>query len=125
VTDDSGQVAFNLPDQLYKVRVDYLGGQYWSQDFQSQNTTVTISRGLADIHVHRLGTDVSGARVYLFNENSSYLGWYENTDKSVKAEFILPVGSYKFRVDENGQQSWTDVINIQAGVISNIEVDLD
>jgi hypothetical protein len=125
VTDASGQVTFNLPDQLYKVRADYLGGQYWSQDFQSQNTTVTISRGLADIHVHRTGVDVTGARVYLFNENSSYLGWYENTDATGKAGFLLPVGSFKFRVDENGEQQWTDVVTIQAGVISNIEVELD
>ncbi len=125
VTDSSGQVAFNLPDQLYKVRVDYLGGQYWSGEFQSQNTAVTISRGLADIHVHRSGNDVAGARVYLFNENNSYLGWYENTDATGKAGFLLPVGSFKFRVDENGQQRWTDVVTIQAGVISNIEVDMD
>jgi len=125
VTDASGQVTFNLPDQLYKVRVDYLGGQYWSGDFQSQNTTVTISRGFADIHVHRSGVDVAGARVYLFNENSSYLGWYESTDATGKAGFLLPVGSFKFRVDENSQQRWTDVVNIQAGVLSNIEVDLD
>ncbi len=125
VTEDSGQVTFNLPDQEYKVRVDYLGGQYWSQEFQSQNTTVTINRGFADIHVHRSGTDVAGARVYLFNENNSYLGWYENTDASGKAGFLLPVGSFKFRVDENGEQRWTDVVNIQAGIISDIEVDLD
>mgnify|MGYP001081938703 CR=1 FL=1 len=73
VTDASGQVTFNLPDEPYKVRVDYLGQQFWSEVFQSQDTTVNINQGLADIHVHRSGVDVEGAKVYLFSEAGSYL----------------------------------------------------
>ncbi len=30
-TDPNGQVAFNLSDGSYKIRVDYLGYQFWSQ----------------------------------------------------------------------------------------------
>ncbi|MCP4566459.1 MAG: hypothetical protein GY841_02630, partial [FCB group bacterium] len=29
VTDANGQVGFNLPDQTYKVRVDYLNQKFW------------------------------------------------------------------------------------------------
>ena len=29
-TDTNGQVVFNLPEQAYKVRADYLAQQYWS-----------------------------------------------------------------------------------------------
>jgi hypothetical protein len=125
VTDASGQMTFNLPDESYKVRVDYLGQQFWSEVFQAQDKTVTINQGLADIHVHRSGVDVEGAKVYLFSEAGSYLGWYETTGAFGKAEFILPNHPYKFRVDEGGSQYWTSVINIAAGQVNSVELDLD
>ncbi len=125
VTDSDGHVTFDLPDQAYKVRADYLGQQFWSADFQSQATTVTIQEGLARVHVHRSGADVEGARVYLFSEGGSYLGWYEDTNASGMAEFVLPDRPYKFRVDEGGYQHWTPVCNIIAGQVNTIDVALD
>ena len=125
VTDDSGQVAFNLPDQEYKVRADYLGGQFWSEVFQSQDTVITISEGFADIHVRRSGNDVAGAKVYLFSEADSYLGSYKTTDASGRAEFVLPDRSYKFRADEGGAQSWSNIINITAGQANSVDLDFD
>jgi hypothetical protein len=100
VTDPSGQGTFHLPEQLYKVRADYLGQPFWSSDFQWQDTTVVIPQGLAQIHVFRLGADVEGANAYLFTGAGSYLGWNETTDPTGMAEFIIPEGSYKFRADE-------------------------
>lgn len=99
--------------------------QFWSDDFQSQDTTVTIYQGLADIHVHRSGVDVEGAKVYLFSEAASYMGWYETTDSSGRAEFLLPDRPYKFRIDEGGSQYWTSVTNIVAGQANLVEVNLD
>jgi hypothetical protein len=125
MTDSNGQVTLNLPHQLYRVRVDYLGHQFWSDNFKSQNTTVTINRGLAVVHAHRAGNDVAGAAVYLFNENGSYLGWKETTDTSGRAEFILPDRSFKFRVDDDGEQYWSEVVQIRAGEVYALEVDLD
>jgi len=125
VTGGNGQVAFSLPEQNYKVRVDYLGHQFWSEDFQSQDTTVTINQGLAEIHARRSGGDVAGARVYLFDEGGSYLGWNETTTPSGHAEFMLPDLAFKFRTDENGEQHWTPVIQIHAGEVTTVEVDLD
>lgn len=125
VTDDSGQVLFNLPDREYKVRTDYLGGRFWSEVFQSQDTVVTISQGLADVHVRRSGNDVAGAKVYLFSEAGSYLGSYKTTDASGRAEFVLPDRAYKFRADEGGAQSWSEVINITAGQANSVELDFD
>ena len=124
VTNVDGQVTFYLPDQPYKVRIDYLGQQFWSDDFQYQDTTVSVNEGLADIHVHRSSVDVAGARVYLFSEAGSYLGWYETTDASGNARFQLPDRSYKFRVDEGGSQYWSPVIEITADAINSIEIDL-
>ena len=118
-------MAFSLPDQDYRVRVDYLGHQFWSEDFRSQDPMVTISHGLIKIHVHRSGVAATGARVYLFDEDGSYLGWNEITGISGSAEFMLPDHAFKFRLDENGEQHWTPVIQVHAGEESPVEVDLD
>ena len=124
-TDDTGKVLFDLPEKPYKVRADYLGQQFWSETFQSQETAVTIQQGLADIHVHRSGVDVEGAKVYLFTGGGSYLRRYERTDSSGKAEFLLPDTPYKFRVDEGGYRYWSPVIDIIAGAVNGVEVDTD
>ena len=86
---------------------------------------MTIQQGLAEVHVQRAGTDLDGARVYLFNENAAYLGWSETTDVSGHAEFMLPTEDYKFRIDHNGEKHWSPVIQIQSGEISLVEVDVD
>jgi RHS repeat-associated protein len=124
MTNVDGQVVLYLPDQPYKVRVDYQGYQFWSDEFQSANTTVTINEGVADIHVHRGGMDIEDVRVYLFSESGSYLGRSETTDALGKAGFQLPDGLFRFRVDEGGSQYWSPVIEITAGVVNNIEIDL-
>jgi hypothetical protein len=125
LTDSNGQAAFSLPDQIYRVRVDYLGHQFWSEDFQSQDPTVTVSRGLIEIHARRSGVAVAGARVYLFDENGSYLGWNQTTNISGNAEFMLPDHAFKFRIDENGDQHWTPVVQVHTGEESVVEVNLD
>jgi hypothetical protein len=125
LTDNDGQVAFSLPDQTYRVRVDYRGHQFWSEDFRSRDATVTIQQGLAEIHVHRSGKDVAGAKVYLFDESGSYLGWNETTNASGRTELTLPDRTFKFRIDENGGQHWTPVIQILAGEESVVEVETE
>jgi hypothetical protein len=125
ITGSDGQVAFSLPDQSFRVRVDYLGHPFWSEDFRSQDSTVTINRGLIEIHARRSGVDVAGARVYLFHEKGSYLGWNETTNPSGKAAFMLPDHAFKFRIDENGEQHWTPLIQVHAGEENVVEVDMD
>ena len=115
VTDAAGRVVFSLPDQEYLVRVDYLGQQFWSQVFRSQNTTVSIGRGLADIHVQRAGNDIQGAKVYLFSESDVYLGRFQTTDALGRTEFLLPARRFKFRVDEGPNQVWSPVMEIVHG----------
>lgn len=124
-TDADGQVVFHLPDKPYKVRVDYLDQQFWSDVFQFQNTTVAIQRGVANIHVQRSGTDVIAAKVYLFSASGNYLGWYEITDNAGNAQFALPDRSFRFRVDDGGSQYWSDEIVITPGASHPIEMDLD
>jgi len=125
ITDVDGRVSFILPDREYKVRVDYLGRQFWTDVFQPGENMLTINRGLAELHVHRSGSDLSGVRIYLFSEGGSYLGWYENTDAAGMAEFLLPACPFKYRVDDGGNQYWSPVIEISAGEKNMVEMDLD
>ena len=84
-----------------------------------------INQGLMEIHARRSGVDVAGARIYLFDESGSYLGWNETTNPSGNAEFMLPDQTFKFRIDENGEQHWTPLIQVHGGEESVVEVDMD
>jgi hypothetical protein len=121
-TDGSGHVTFSLPNKSYKVRADYLGSQFWSNEFQFQNATVSIQRGVAQIIAKKNGNPVSGVPVYAFSDGGSYLGLNVTTNTDGKAEFLLPNRSYKFRVDEGGAQHWSAVTTITAGQVNLVEV---
>jgi hypothetical protein len=125
ITDSQGQAVFHLPHQPYMVRVDYLGRQFWSDPFTAQDTTVTIPRGLVQVRVTRDGANAAGAKVYLFSEGGSYLGWYRITDSAGIGEFIIPSGAYKFRIDEGGVQHWTPATGIIAGHVNALEANLE
>lgn len=122
-TNTNGQVFFNLPEQSYKVRADYLGRQFWSDPFTWQNTPVTVQEGMAEIHVARSGVDVNGARVYLFSETGSYLNRFETTDATGKVQFRLPNRTYKFRADEGSDQAWSSEIQITADTVNSVSID--
>ncbi len=126
-TSAQGEVVFSLPEQSYKVRADYLGYQFWSDPFvwSDTNTSVTINHGLAVLHVTKGGCDVVDAPVYLFKASGSYLGKHERTDADGLAEFLLPDQPYKFRVDYDGIQYWSDEITVILHEENSIELDLD
>ena len=124
-TDNNGDVVFSLPDAEYKTRADYLGQQYWSNLFQQQDTVIDINKGLAKVHATRSGIDLENARIYLFTGSGSYLNWYETSDATGMAEFLIPSGSYNFRADEGGDQVWSGVIEIVEDIDNNITIDLD
>ncbi|MFH2044003.1 MAG: RHS repeat-associated core domain-containing protein [Pseudomonadota bacterium] len=124
-TDSQGRVTFSLPQQDYKVRADYLGSQYWSEVFNSQNTAIDIGHGYASIHVTETGTDIYDAPVYLFTETGSYLGRVQRTDSSGMARFLIPAKVYKFRVDYNSTQYWSDVVNVLANEDTEVNLQLD
>jgi RHS repeat-associated protein len=124
-TDANGQVVFNLPDQEYKVRADYLSGQYWSDVFIANDIAVDIDHGYADINVTDLGVAVDGVNVYLFKGTGAYLGRYNVTDGNGQTSFLIPTGAYKFRVDYSGTQYWSDVVNILASEETAVDLALD
>ncbi len=124
-TDAQGQVTFGLPDRDYKVRADYLGGRYWSEVFNATDAAVDIAHGRAAVHIAETGSDIYDAPVYLFTETGSYLGRMQRTDSAGMARFLIPAGAYKFRVDCNGTQYWSDVINVLADEETAVDLALD
>lgn len=124
-TDTLGQVTFNLPQETYKMRADYMSSQYWSGDFIWVDEYVDIDHGQADIHVTLNGADVFDAPVYLFTDTGSYLGQYERTDTLGYATFLIPAKAYMFRVDYNGTQYWSNVVDVLPSGVTNVEVSLD
>jgi len=91
-----------VKERAYKVRADYLGQQFWSEEFTWQGATVAIPEGIARVAVHMGSQVVTGAPVYVFSSGGSYLGLSSKTDASGVAEFRLPAGSYRFRADYQG-----------------------
>lgn len=125
VTDANGQVTFNLPEKDYKVRADYLSAQYWSDVFSWQDVGVDIEHGTAILHVTHNGQDLYDVPVYLFTESGSYLSRFERTDSSGQVKFLLPANSYKFRVDYDGTQYWSNVITLIPHGENNIDLQLE
>jgi hypothetical protein len=120
-TDDNGQVVFHLPEKPFKVRVDYLGTQFWSDDFTWQDTVVAIPHGDAEITVFGAGMPREGVKVYLFSAGS-YLGWNQTTDSNGRVMFTLPNQCFKFRADYQGNQYWSDETIITADVLNPVNI---
>ncbi|MEA3468833.1 MAG: RHS repeat-associated core domain-containing protein, partial [Thermodesulfobacteriota bacterium] len=124
VDTDDGRAVFMVPPAAYKVRADYLGSQYWSEEFTQVNSDISIIHGEIDLHATDNYEDLSGAKVYLFSESGSYLGRSATTDEYGHALFTVPEGSYTLRVDADGQQYWSDVIHVIAYQSNQIEFEI-
>ncbi|MBF0225021.1 MAG: Ig-like domain-containing protein [Desulfobacterales bacterium] len=124
-TNESGIVSFILPNKDYKVRADYLSGQYWSSVFNWENQTINISSAMAQITVIKNSLGLYGSKVYVFSAAGTYLGINGTTDNSGKVNFQLPAGDYKFRADFNSVQYWSDLTTLIANgtVLINISTD--
>lgn len=122
VTDDLGQVVFNLPAEDYKVRVDYQSQQYWSEDFNWEDVAITIEEGIAEINVSQGGTPLENVTVYVFNASGGYIGIQNQTDAGGVVSFRLPEASYQFRADHLGDQFWTTK-QVAAHQVTAIDID--
>ena len=125
VTDANGGVVFSIPNKDYKIRIDYLGRQFWANIVKGQSSQVVINEGVAKVYVHKAAGPVAGATVYLFSESGAYLGVSAVTDTAGNAEFTLPAYPFKFRVDVAGVKYWSQVINIIEGVELVVDVSAD
>ena len=126
-TDAAGSAAFTLADGKYRFRVESLGSTFWTPDHTvpaEKSTVLTISHGRADVHVTRWGTDVVGATVHLFDSAGIRLDQSMLTNSSGSAQFSLPAGRYKFRVDYDGKQYWSDVISVTGNESNQIKIEV-
>ena len=123
ITDANGGAVFSIPDKDYKIRIDYLGRQFWANIVKGQSSQAVIYEGLAKIYAHKSAAPVVGATVYLFSESGSYLGVQAATNSNGNAEFTLPAYPFKFRVDVAGVKYWSHAFNIIEGVELVVDVD--
>jgi len=121
-TDASGQVVFNLPQQPYKVRADYMARQYWSNEFTWQDAAVTVPMADAEIQVTGSGLPLEGVNVYVFSASGTYLSLADATDASGTATFRLPAGAYKFRADYQSSQYWSAEETLTAGQVNPVNI---
>jgi hypothetical protein len=114
VTNSSGVVGFNVPEGNYKVRADYLGYKFWSQEtLVTENTSISLAVPHQDVVITVQGMyqgtpdPIEGINVYLFTLSGSYLSQYQVTGGNGQVTFNLPGQAYKVRADYLGQKLWS------------------
>ncbi|MFH0725545.1 MAG: carboxypeptidase regulatory-like domain-containing protein, partial [Pseudomonadota bacterium] len=114
-TTSDGVASFPLADGTYKIRIDYLGYQFWTEVFgipQTDALTHTIAHQDVTISVNRnFAGDIepgSGLKLYLFTPAGGYLGVQTVTDNLGRAEFSLPLQEYKVRANYLSEPYWSD-----------------
>ena len=122
LTNADGKVIFDLPQKGYKVRADYLGQQFWSESFVWQHTPVSIPMADAEITVTGAGFPRRDVKVYLFSASGAYLGISDTTDVDGKVRWLLPAGTYMFRVDYQDNRYWSAEETLTADQIKPVIV---
>jgi hypothetical protein len=124
-TNTSGIVQFRLPADSYKFRADYQGSQFWMSAGIAQDVTTNVNLntggGQFTLGVDNGQTPLVGVKAYVFSPSGTYLGMTSTTNASGQVSFALARGSYKFRVDHQGYQFWSDVYTIPtspSGILS-------
>lgn len=129
LTDDQGQVSFDLPvGVVYKFRADVLGSRYWTDPFQVEQgdtNDVSLDTG-GGVLTATLQTDeqtpITDIKLYLFNPNGSYLGKYQTTGEDGRVSFEVPRADYKIRADYLGYKFWTDAITVEENTAADLTI---
>ena len=122
VTDDRGQAVFRLPASKYKVRADYMGQQFWSNDFVQKDAPVVIHEGDVDITVSRFDAALEGVPVYVFSDSGSYLGLSGTSSGNIPLTFRLPAGVYNFRADYLGSQYFSGKTDLKEDLSNPVTI---
>ncbi len=124
-TNDEGIALFDLPAGMYKIRCDYLGYKFWSDEISltgSQSATLDIPhRAVSLAIVKALGSDetpATGIPTFLFSETGSYLGVSHETDDNGQAVYLLPEKEFKIRGDYLGNEYWSEAFTWSEPVIT-------
>lgn len=107
-TGDQGTVSFDLSDGEFSFRADYMGYQFWTD-------TVSVPEALsATLTIPHQDVTVTVNQVY-------GLGKSVITGEAGMADFFIPEGIYKFRVDYNATQYWSDPLPVSPHVENMID----
>ena len=105
-----------MADGSYKVRVDYMGYQYWTDIFSVPDTEalqhVINHQDVTITSLLQYGENqdpLEGAKIYLFTPAGTYLGVNGVSDTNGGVTFSLPPQEYQVRVDYFGNQYWSEV----------------
>lgn len=115
-TDSNGDAVLTLVDGDYRFRVDVNGTQYFSATGNHctipacTSVSVQIPRQVTVTVTGSAGGVEAGLQVYAFN-GSTYVNKSAITDANGEADFQLLGGDYRFRIDKNGTQFFTDSAN--------------
>ena len=123
-TDTAGETTYRVPVTPYKLRADYMSGQFWSEDFAGNAFTLTVPEGIAEVTVTGGGSPVEGVPVYAFKDSGAYLNLTDTTDASGITSFRLPEQSYQFRADRMGSQYWSNVLALTPGITNPVSIDV-
>ena len=117
-TDNQGLAGYAIADGSYKIRIDYLGYQYWtdvfivpdsdSLEYDISHREVTLT-ALGDLNGDQ--RPFSGSKLYLFTPSGSYQSISKTTDTNGQALFSLPPREYQVRLDHLGHQYWSKTFN--------------
>ncbi|MHA1124351.1 MAG: archaellin/type IV pilin N-terminal domain-containing protein [Candidatus Heimdallarchaeota archaeon] len=130
-TNSTGYARFNgvLKSTNYKFRVDYAGGQFWSEVFNGSTGFVVVDINIggtvfAYVNYGPTNEPLGNVRVYLFTAAGSYSGISARTNSTGYAQFdgVLATTTYKFRVDYAGGQFWSVEFD---GSVDNFVVDIN
>lgn len=115
-TDGNGIATFTLPAGGYRFRIDKNGLQFYTDSVNHcavpgcTSVSYEVPESLV-VHVGNItGSGEAGLSVYVF-DGSSYIGKSGVTDPKGDVPFVLPPGNYRFRIDKDGSQYFTDTIN--------------
>ena len=115
-TDANGQASFTLLPGDYRFRIDKNGTQFFTDTVNHcaapgcNAVGYEIPESVAVSVTSSAGDFEAGLKVYAFNGNS-YVNKTATTDANGQAFFTLVPGQYRFRIDKNGTQFFTDTVN--------------
>jgi hypothetical protein len=112
-TSTNGQAVFSLPTGNYRFQAQLNGTTFWSDTSDScvvsgcTSATVTVTKPVKVTVQDTAGVGQSGLLVYAYS-GSSAVGSSKTSDSNGQVVFTLPTGNYRFMVQQNGTNFWSD-----------------
>jgi len=134
-TDINGLTTIHLTGGNYKIRIDYLGGQWWFDNSNNNNNPpegynppdqliFTIPHQDVTAKIMFAGEPLKDIPVYLFTSDDVYLDKTATTSDAGTVHWFLPQATYNIRVDYAGSQYWMSDVTIDSSGPAYPQLDL-